>query len=117
LHICAALNRVKVAGILLKSGADVNAANYKGTTALHYASTPEIAKLLIDAGANVNARNEDGETPLHFAQYHFTHSLEISKLLIDSGATVDNSTWMSKGLDSPLQLLARLRKTSDINIL
>ena len=52
---------------LLKAGADVNATEGDGATALAWAShrdNLEAAKLLIGAGANVNAGNEYGVTPL-----------------------------------------------------
>ena len=39
---------------LIKAGADVNARNDFGYTALKYARTPEIKKILIDAGADAN---------------------------------------------------------------
>ena len=55
---------------LVKQGADVNAAEADGTTALHWASyrdDVESADLLIRAGANVNAANDLGATPLWIA--------------------------------------------------
>ena len=45
----------------LAAGADVNARNDIGETALMNASIAEQTKLLIEAGADVNARNEEGE--------------------------------------------------------
>ena len=48
---------------LLKTGADVNAAQVDGTTALHWATyndDAETVALLIRAGANVNAVNRYG---------------------------------------------------------
>jgi len=52
---------------LLKQGANVNAAEADGTTALHWASyrdDVELADLLIRAGAKVNTANDLGATPL-----------------------------------------------------
>src|SRR5919201_3853178 len=52
---------------LLKKGANVNAAEADGTTALHWASYRddlESADVLIHAGAAVNAANYLGVTPL-----------------------------------------------------
>ena len=52
---------------LLQKGANVNAAEADGTTALHWASyrdDVESADLLIRAGAKVNAANDLGATPL-----------------------------------------------------
>ena len=48
-------------------GADVNAANQAGDTALHTAASQgleTVVKLLADRGAQVNARNKRGITPL-----------------------------------------------------
>lgn len=65
----AAKNNRGVAALraLLEQGADVNAADADGTTALHWASywdDVESADLLIRAGADVNAQNDLGVTPL-----------------------------------------------------
>lgn len=54
-------------GAILASGADVNAAEADGTTALHWAAhrgDVELVRRLIRAGANVNAKNEYGATPM-----------------------------------------------------
>ncbi len=51
----------------LASGADVNAAETDGTTALLWATyqgSPELVKLLLDAGAEPNVPNKFGVTPL-----------------------------------------------------
>jgi uncharacterized protein len=51
----------------LEAGADVNATQGDGSTALHWASywdAVEIADLLIEAGAEVNVANDLGATPL-----------------------------------------------------
>ena len=55
----------------LKQGADVNAAQGDGLTALHLAAQEgnlEIVKVLLAAKANANAKSKIGEyTPLHLA--------------------------------------------------
>jgi len=55
---------------LVEAGANVNAQNHAGATALIVASqfgNKEIAELLIKAGANVNARMDSGNTALTVA--------------------------------------------------
>ena len=52
---------------MIARGADVNARNYKGQTALHCAARAgfvEIVSLLIDHGAEVDLRDDKGQTPL-----------------------------------------------------
>ena len=51
--------------MLIDRGADINAANRRGNTALHFAYAyefPKVVKMLADAGANVHAVNCDGLT-------------------------------------------------------
>src|SRR5206468_1361689 len=74
---------------LLKQGANVNATQADGTTALHWASYRddlESADLLIRSGANVNARAARGQTALMWAvaQKH----PEVVKVLIANGADI-----------------------------
>ena len=64
-------DHVIAAKILIDSGADLNAADSAGYTALHHCfgrgfndTTLEIAKLLLEGGANPNCINRFGHTPL-----------------------------------------------------
>jgi len=75
---------------LLKEGADVNAKNCDGYTALILASSngrTEIVKLLLEKGANVNAKDNNGETALHSASEN-GHTEIVAKLL-EKGADVN----------------------------
>ena len=68
---------------LLKQGANVNATQADGATALHWASYRddlESADLLIRSGANVNARNDLGATPLWAACQNGSESM-VGRLL------------------------------------
>ncbi len=69
---------------LIAAGADVNAKDWYGRTALMKAQTAEQTKLLIDAGANVNAKDDYGYTALMNA-----YTAEQTKLLITAGADVN----------------------------
>lgn len=55
---------------LLAAGADVNAADAEGETALHQRASRQrvgVVRALIAAGADPTARDKRGETPLHAA--------------------------------------------------
>lgn len=77
----------KIAEVLLKRGADIDARDTSGNTALMGVSFKgfyEIVKLLIDHGADVSVKNRDGETALSFAETFGQN--ETAKLLAATGA-------------------------------
>ena len=77
---------------LLDSGADVNAAQADGTTALHWAvynDDTETAALLVKRGANVNTANRYGVPPLSLACTN--GNADLVKLLLDAGADANAS--------------------------
>lgn len=88
LQLAAKLGRKEVAGLLIKEGADINAATSRhDETALMIAvgqRWPEVAQLLIDAGANVNLASDEGCTALHIA----SHNQDMTAALIEAGANV-----------------------------
>jgi ankyrin repeat protein len=53
--------------LLVEAGANVNAQNIGGNTALHETSQIDVEEELLKLGANVNAQNENGETPIFTA--------------------------------------------------
>ncbi|CAG2254583.1 unnamed protein product [Mytilus edulis] len=78
---------VKIADLLIRNKADVNAPGNNGYTPLHEAARQEnveIADLLIRNKADVNAPGNNGYTPLHEAE-----NVEIADLLIRNKADVN----------------------------
>ena len=79
--------------LLIEAGADVNAKNNDGMTALIKASSTryyELIEALIAAGADVNAKNNDGTTALIEAlSAGYSCSEDIAKLLVEAGADVN----------------------------
>jgi ankyrin repeat protein len=74
-------NRARVVHLLARAGADLDAQDDEGNSALHSAYDAEVAHALIQDGANVNIRNADGETPLMC-----NFSADVAKLLVAAGA-------------------------------
>ncbi|KAI5627247.1 ankyrin repeat domain-containing protein 22 [Silurus asotus] len=61
---------VNLLEMVINSNADVNAVDYKGNTALHYAcqcKSHKIVPLLLKANADISIQNKEGETPLDIA--------------------------------------------------
>jgi ankyrin repeat protein len=90
---------------LIGKGADVNAAQVDGTTALHWAAFHDdaaTAALLVKSGANVNAVNRYGVPPLSLACTN--GSSAVVKLLLAAGADA-NATM--KGGETVLMIAAR----------
>jgi Ankyrin repeats (many copies)/Ankyrin repeats (3 copies) len=97
LHIAAAAYGLEVVRILIEAGADVQAGNRLGDTALHAAAvgipgsqrwnpTAQAATImvLIDAGVDPNAANKRGVSPLHLAVR--TRCAEAVRTLLERGA-------------------------------
>ena len=90
---------------LLDGGADVNAPQVDGMTALHWAAyhdDAETAGLLVHAGADVNAENRYGVPPLSVAATN--GSADLVTLLLDAGA---NATAVLRGGETVLMTAAR----------
>ena len=92
--------------LLIKQGADVNAAQGDGMTALHWAAThgdADQARMLIYAGARVDAMTRNGNyTPLHLAAKN--GNAAVVKALLDAGASANAKT--TSGGASPLHFAA-----------
>ncbi|HSP66255.1 MAG TPA: ankyrin repeat domain-containing protein, partial [Bryobacteraceae bacterium] len=89
LMYAAEIGSLEAMRLLIDRGADVNAQNAFGSTALMWsASDPAKVRLLLDHGAQVNTTAKSGRTALIIAA--FTNpSAEVVRLLLAKGAKVD----------------------------
>ncbi len=89
LMYAAEIGSVDAMRLLLDGGADVNAQNAFGSTALMWAASDAAkVRLLLDRGAQVNTAAKSGRTALIIAA--FTNpSAEVVRLLLAKGAKVD----------------------------
>jgi ankyrin repeat protein len=100
---------------LIQRGADVNATEGDGATALHWASYRDdvaSADALLRAGANVNAANDLGATPLWAASLN--GSAAMVRRLLEAGA--DPNAKLLLG-ESPLMVAARSGHTEVVRLL
>jgi ankyrin repeat protein len=107
-------DRAKVAG-LLKQGADVNAAQVDGMTALHWAAYHDDAAFvsqLLKAGAHAGAANRYGVTPLALACTN--GNAEIVTLLLEAGADANTTL---RGGETVLMTAARAGKPGPVKAL
>ncbi len=101
LHLAAAALRLLAMRALIEAGADSNAENRRGGTALHYAcdARPNAGKtwnpsrqrsvieLLLDAGSDIEHKDKAGAAPLHRAvRARNPHAV---RCLLERGARVD----------------------------
>jgi uncharacterized protein len=108
LHLRSFGDHEKVAGILLKGGADPNAHNSAKMCPLHYAAHAGAARLctmLVQAGADVASRDMGGGTPLEYAA--ISGDVDSTKLLIKRGADVNTKNFSDA---TPLHIAAALNR-------
>lgn len=95
LMMAARKNRFWLVGALLRAGADVDAADSEGNTALMAAVSgrpdnsnreEHVASALLRGGADVNATNHAGHTPLMIAA---RHNPSLADILLPAGANVN----------------------------
>jgi ankyrin repeat protein len=89
LHEAARRLQIDVVDLLLKKGANVNAAGNQDYAPLHYVAqedAPELALLLIQYGAQIEKRDRQGQTPLHWA---CRAAPTVAEILIQQGAEID----------------------------
>lgn len=99
---------------LLDGGADANARDENGASALmyaaFYASDAKTLTALIDRGADVNAANANGSTPLMWA----AGRTDKMRVLIERGAALSAAT---KGGMTPLLTAARVGNVDGLRLL
>ncbi|KAN0142132.1 Ankyrin repeat-containing domain protein [Lactarius tabidus] len=104
---------IKVAGILLKHGANVDIRGLRERTPLHEAiANVGMVQSLLNKGADVNCRQDDLRTPLHLAVYH--GELKVARVLVEHKANVDSQDNTGK---IPLYLLLEDTSRDDNDIL
>lgn len=92
--------------MLLEAGADPNATNEAGATALLWAVDDlDKSRLLLKAGADANARSDDGRTPL-LAATRRVGAADVVKLLLDHGAKASVTAHSYRGPTTPLRQAA-----------
>ena len=100
---------------LLDDGADVNAAEPDGTTALHWAALrndQDTVRRLLGAGARADTANRYGVTPLALAATN--GSAALVEALLAAGADAETA---SPGGDTPLMVAARTGRVDVLRLL
>ena len=93
LHLAASVGSARMVEAIVESGADVDAADWSGSTPLHGVDGPDAAdkiRLLINAGSDLEARNDADSTPLSAALIDGRQ--EVALALRDAGAREHLST-------------------------
>jgi ankyrin repeat protein len=114
LMVASSFGHTAIARRSIEEGADVNAQNKEGRSALQIASYKgheQIVRLLINQGADVNAQNGYGESALHKASDQGYE--QIVRLLINQGADVnaqnrDSESALYMALDEGYEQIVRL---------
>ena len=102
LHVASWNGIIQILTILLEHGADPNALDDSGQTALHLASSREgftDVELLLEYGADMGVQDEDGWTPLHGAAHHL--NLQVVAVLLNRGADPHTQTYND---DTPIRM-------------
>lgn len=103
---------------LLKSGADVNATQSDGATALHWAAylnDAESTALLLRAGAKVDAKNDLGVTPLALAAQQ--GGAAVIEQLLKAGAKPNDPVNFVDAGETPLMHAARAGSVDAVKVL
>ncbi|VDP82642.1 unnamed protein product [Echinostoma caproni] len=103
LHAAAHCGEARIAELLLKEGARVNAKDTRWFTPLHRAcasNATEVVRILLAHGADRNARDKSWQTPLHVAAANA--SLECVQLLFTPSDSLINVNASDRNGHSPL---------------
>ncbi len=112
LMYAAAVGSLRSMSMLADAGADVNAKNEFGVTALMWCATDEArVRLLLSKGADANARSRQGRTPLLIAAAT-EGTTGILKLLLDKGAKLKDAD--ADPVTTPLSAAAAADDTSSV---
>ena len=105
LHFAAYLGHFKIAKILVNSGANLNATNFRTETPLHAAIAKgkyAISKYLLKNGAEVNPDDKKFYAPLMIAVINCR--VDLVKLLLSHGALVNVDYNFAGKIETPLQV-------------
>ena len=99
---------LSVVKLLLRHGAETEARDHDGKTALFFATNDElfdIASLLLENGARMDAQDFSGRSPLHVCLRTFPEqSVLVTNLLLSRGAPIDLP---DKDGETPLTIVVR----------
>lgn len=92
---------VRMIELILALGADIDALDNRGRTALFYCRTGRIATLLLDKGAYVNHPDYEGNNALQenadmSPEDHHSGYVDVAKVLIERGIDVNNKNIKSQ---------------------
>ncbi|KAF5133099.1 Ankyrin-3 [Metarhizium anisopliae] len=118
LNVAAFYGQLATVQLLVERGADVNAADKKGTAPIHHAAmrdTPEMVEYLLHQGANLEEMSDDHGTPLMAAVWH--DKTETVKFLLGQEANVNATSTKSCPYYTALQAAVKRNSPTMVGIL
>ena len=82
----------EIVKLIIEAGGDVNAQDYQGLSALHFAAfcdNDTAAGMLLDAGADVNGKDKQGNTPILRLVMKNGKKSKCYKVFLEKGADVN----------------------------